>query len=114
MSKYLFNDPQDLAGAFRALSNQNRLQIFTRLAACCSSEDEAFAPDCTGPCMSDLVSDLGLAPSTVSHHVRELHHSGMICMAGRGQTVRCWVDPDVLQRLAKIFTRVCCRKAYPL
>jgi ArsR family transcriptional regulator len=98
MSKYLY-DPQRFAEIFKALSNPHRLKIFMRLAysreegAACNSDDQAC--ECAGV----LGKDLGIAQSTVSHHLKELHRSGLINMKRRGQSIECWVDPEVIDVL---------------
>ena len=88
---------------FGALSNQHRLAIFLRLEATCL-EDCSCTPDATlSTCVGDLGSELNIAPSTVSHHLKELHRSGLIRMERRGQKVECWVSPDILEALSKFF-----------
>jgi ArsR family transcriptional regulator len=47
---------------------------------------------------------LGIVPSTVSHHIKELRRAGLIRMERRGQKIECWVDPEVLKELAGFFS----------
>jgi SAM-dependent methyltransferase/DNA-binding transcriptional ArsR family regulator len=54
-------------------------------------------------CVGDLGRDLGIAPSTVSHHVKELHHAGLIRTERKGQTILCYVDPGVREEIARFF-----------
>ena len=96
MSNYDTLDIQRLADIFKALSNSNRLRIFMRLVS----------RDGTGPvylkdvgickCVGELGKGLGIASSTVSHHIKELHGVGLIRMERRGQNVECWVDHETL------------------
>ena len=103
MSNFHNDDAQRLADAFKALSNPHRLSIFMRLASCClpggTCNTEADMRECVGA----VGKNLGLAPSTISHHIKELHRAGLIRMKRRGQTVECWVDPETLYSLAKFF-----------
>jgi ArsR family transcriptional regulator len=102
MSNFRNEDPKLLADAFKALSNPHRLSIFTRLASCClpgGCNTEADMRECVGA----VGKNLGLAPSTISHHIKELHRAGLIKMKRRGQTVECWVDPETLDSLATFF-----------
>ena len=46
-------------------------------------------------CVGELGDGLELAPSTVSHHLKELRRAG--------QHVECWANPDALERLAEFF-----------
>ena len=60
-------------------------------------------------CVGDLAEGLDLAPSTVSHHIKELNSAGLIQTERAGQNVECWVDPNVLQGLSKFFREAeCC------
>jgi ArsR family transcriptional regulator len=103
MSNFRNDSSERLAGAFKALSNPHRLSIFMRLASCClpggacNTETEMYE------CVGKLGKDLGIAPSTISHHIKELYQAGLIKMRRRGQTVECWVDPNTLDDLAEFF-----------
>lgn len=103
MSNYRIKDPALLADAFKALSNPNRLQLFMRLAGCCRPGDVTQACD-VKTCVGDLTAGLDIAPSTVSHHLKELRQAGLIHMERRGKTMECWVDPFALAALADFFT----------
>lgn len=91
------------AQMFGALSNQHRLAIFLRLVATCLEECSCTPDAGLSTCVGDLGSELNIAPSTVSHHLKELHRSGLIRMERRGQKVECWVSPDVLKELCEFF-----------
>jgi ArsR family transcriptional regulator len=54
-------------------------------------------------CVGGLGRDLGLAPSTVSHHIKELREAGLIRVERRGQNIHCWIDSDVVRSLADFF-----------
>jgi ArsR family transcriptional regulator len=98
MSKYL-NDPQRFAEIFKALSNPHRLKIFMRLACSCAEGAACNSDDQICECVGVLGKDLGIAQSTVSHHLKELHRSGLIKMKRRGQSIECWVDTEILNEL---------------
>ncbi len=103
MSKYREADQQRVAAIFKALSNPHRLKIFLRLA-CCSvegSSDNADGQICE--CVGVLGKDLGIASSTISHHLKELYRADLIKMKRRGQHIECWVDPQVLETLSEFF-----------
>ena len=105
MSNYRDNQIKQFADIFKALSNPNRLRMFLHLVTCCvpgtigSFDAEAGVSACVG----DLGRDLKIVPSTVSHHIKELHRAGLIRMERRGQKIECWVDPQVLEDLASFF-----------
>lgn len=92
----------ELARKFRALANAHRIEIFTYLGAECfpgmpSTENEMRTT------VGDLAARLDIAPSTVSHHLRELREAGLIRMRRRGQNVECWVEPAVLREMSGFF-----------
>src|SRR4030042_5834591 len=103
MSNFRNDDAERLADAFKALSNPHRLSIFTRLASCCTPSEACGADADMRECVGAVGKNLGLAPSTISHHIKELHRAGLIKMRRRGQTVECWVDPETLDSLATFF-----------
>jgi ArsR family transcriptional regulator len=105
MSKYRNNEIERFAEIFGALSNPNRLQIFLRLLSCCTPgtvcETEAELHTCVG----EVGEGLGIAPSTVSHHLKELRQAGLIRMERHGQKAECSIDPETLQILADFFAQ---------
>jgi ArsR family transcriptional regulator len=103
MSNFRNNDSERLTHAFKALSNPHRLSIFTRLASCCTPGEACGVDADMRECVGAVGKNLGLAPSTISHHIKELHRAGLIKMKRRGQTVECWVDPETLDSLATFF-----------
>jgi ArsR family transcriptional regulator len=99
-------DADQTAARLKALSNPNRLRIFVQLtqscppAASCSADEQGMRR-----CVGELGQDLALAPSTVSHHIKELRQAGLIRVERRGQNIHCWIDADVLRSLADFFQR---------
>jgi len=105
MSNYRDDRIKHFADVFKALSNPNRLRMFLRLATCCvpGTVGSFDAGAGVSACVGDLGRDLQIVPSTVSHHIKELHRAGLIRMERRGQKIECWVDPQVLEDLASFF-----------
>ena len=102
MSNYQSIDLERYAGMFRALSNPHRLNIFMRLASCCSPGTDCDTDEIC-ECVGDVSKNLGISASTVSHHIKELSRAGLIRLRRRGQNIECRVDPETLDRLAMFF-----------
>jgi len=100
MSKSRKTDVERFAGYFQALSNPNRLRIFLRLVSCCPPGKKAPSHDGICACVGELGRDLGIVPSTVSHHVKELRQAGLIRMQRNGQNIECNVEQSALDDLA--------------
>jgi DNA-binding transcriptional ArsR family regulator len=86
----------ELARIFKALGDENRLAIFQliRERGGQSRTEEEIANT-----ISKIASEFDLSLSTVSHHIKELRNAGLIRCERRGQTVRCFADPETLQLL---------------
>ncbi len=105
MSKYEKEKLEEYSEIFKALANLNRLQIFMRLAACCEPGVACCAEDEMQRCAGNVGEDLGLAPSTVSHHLKELRRAGLIRMERQGKRVLCWAEPEVIQDLTDFLSQ---------
>ena len=75
------------------------------LAGCGSNNLLCCADDKARECIGDLGSNLGIAPSTLSHHMKELYRAGLIRTNRQGQRIECFVNPDVLDTLSQFFSR---------
>jgi ArsR family transcriptional regulator len=122
MPNFRKDDLGRFAAQFKALANLNRLRIFLRLVSCCEPGRACEVPNevarrdaskvagedtCEGACVGDLGADMGLAPSTVSFHIKELHQAGLIQMKRSGQRVECWIPSEVLETLSDFFSDCC-------
>ena len=94
------------AAMFKALSNPQRLRMFLRLATpCCAGG--ATRESTSSCCAGELGSALALAPSTVSHHLKELRQAGLMRVERKGQRINCWVSEDAVARLLTCFDGCC-------
>lgn len=100
MSNYEIVERQ--AERFKALGNPHRLAVFLRLLDCCAP-GTACSVEGARLCVGDLGRGLEIAPSTLSHHLRELARTGLVRTERRGKSVQCWVEPDILEELASFF-----------
>lgn len=103
MSNYTEFNPIELAESFKALSNPNRLQIYQRLLTCCTPGTICSADEVSGFCVGELGEGLMVAPSTLSHHIKELQRSGLIKTQRKGQNIECYVDAEKANLLKTFF-----------
>jgi ArsR family transcriptional regulator len=92
------------ASIFKALSNPHRLQIFNILTGCCDPGTLCSADEMMSCCVGDLDSQLNIASSTLSHHLKELHHAGLIEMQRNGKQVLCSINPSTLAEIITLFS----------
>lgn len=98
------NDVERYAQLFKALSSPHRLAIYRLLTSCCPPGTSCDL-DKASRCVGDLGDSLDIAASTVSHHLKELHHAGLIQMDRKGKQVMCRVDPKTLLELSNYFSQ---------
>jgi ArsR family transcriptional regulator len=90
------------ARMFSALSNPHRLRLFMRVFENMPPGTKRETDDSgVRDCQRDTARHFGLAPSTISHHVKELNDAGLIEMRRDGQRVTMWVDEDSVHFLAE-------------
>lgn len=85
---------QRMAAMFKALSNPHRLRIYVELASYCQDTVLSSPEEKMLNCQREFADSLGLAPSTVSHHFKELRLAGLIHMERNGKDIRFWVDQE--------------------
>lgn len=88
---------------FKALGNPHRLRVFRRLMSCCPPGTRCKVDTAMSFNVGELGEDLDIAPSTLSHHLKELNRAGLVSMERQGRHIQCRVDPDVLQQLVSFF-----------
>lgn len=89
------------AEAFAALGSEARLQIVRVLVRA--------APD--GLPVGALQARVGLAASTLSHHLKALGQCGLVTQERDGRSLICRADVERIEALAGYLTRECCADA---
>ncbi len=86
---------EDLDRVFKALASGQRREILRILS---ERGDDGCYP--TEVCACELTKELGLAPSTISHHMRQLIAVGLVHPQRRGLWVYYTLDREILARTA--------------
>lgn len=82
-------EARELAAAFRALGDPTRLQIVSLLLGAGGQ----------GLCVCDIVSNFPLGQPTISHHLKILKDTGLLCARKKGLWVYYSVNAERLSRL---------------
>jgi ArsR family transcriptional regulator len=100
----------ELLKALKALANESRLRMFEAIlnnqaqCSCCPENIGIFEFDKGGICCVDeIVERFGMAQSTISQHLKELHNAGLLERHKKAQWVYYTVNRKRLEELAEYF-----------
>ncbi|WP_277811941.1 ArsR/SmtB family transcription factor [Chromohalobacter canadensis] len=91
-------ETNDALKALSALAQRTRLAIFRHLVGV--GPDGAFA--------GDIAEALGVSPSTLSFHLKELAHAGLVYGEAHGRHVHYRADFSRMRGLVDYLTAHCC------
>lgn len=101
---------QELLKALKALGNESRLKMFETIlnnqaqCSCCSDNIGILEFEKGGICCVDeIVEKFGMAQSTISQHLKELHNAGLLERHKKAQWVYYTVNRKRLEELAEFF-----------
>jgi ArsR family transcriptional regulator len=97
---------EKFANIFKALSNPNRLRILLELTHCSVNGggfSASVAMDEVENCQQEFAKKLGLAPSTISHHFKELRQAGLLKIRREGKKLVVWVDAQAINSIKDLF-----------
>ena len=94
------NEPliQQLADCFAALGSESRLQIVRLLLTVYPG----------GMIVGQINEKLGIANSTLSHHLEKLKHENLVVVEREGTALRYKANADTLKKLLDFFMSECC------
>lgn len=88
-------DQRSLAKMFKALSNPNRLRLFTEIFEA-RGRYEGGGRGCF---LNSIMDRLNIQAPTVSHHLKELVEAGLVHTDREGKFVTCSVNPKAIEQL---------------
>ena len=99
----------DMADIFKALSNKSRLRIFEIIRE--GHRAKVRCPDRNRPtdipdeavCVCEILEEMNISQSTVSHHLKELRWAGLVEVFPRGRWAYYTIKPGVLEKIEKYF-----------
>lgn len=91
--------PQQVDAAFKALASEQRREILRMLAACSSTSGSACRTT-SDVCACKISERLGLAPSTISHHMAILRGAGLVSARKDGTWVHYALRREVVREVA--------------
>jgi len=89
------------ADMFTAMGTEARLKIMRLLLSA--------HPD--GIVVGDIGSELGIAPSTLSHHLEKLKNEDLVVVQREGTFLRCSANTETLQELLGFLYAECCTRS---
>lgn len=100
-------NPELAARQFKALADPTRLRILAFLRECGQRvmlECDGTCRIASGPAVGEVCCQFEQAPSTVSHHLKELRTAGLIQMQRSGKHVYCAVNEEAVMALARFLS----------
>ncbi|MFK7909737.1 MAG: ArsR/SmtB family transcription factor [Akkermansiaceae bacterium] len=89
----------EAADALSALAQPNRLEVFRLLVRCGEQ----------GICAGDIAGQLRIAKPTLSFHLKELSHAGLIISERDGRSIIYRLNIQGMSSLMQFLTEDCCQ-----
>ncbi len=88
-------DSKELSKIFKALSNENRLEIYKEIA---KLENIDYEQKCECS-ISELLSCLKIGAPTISHHLKELSNADLITTEKNGKYLMARINKETLEKI---------------
>ena len=92
-------DEIEIVEALSALAHQHRLRLFRLLVRAGSS----------GVPAGEIAEHVGISPTSLSFHLKELDHAGLVTSTRQGRFVYYAVRVEGMRQLLTYLTEDCCR-----
>lgn len=85
---------KELSKIFKALSNENRLEIYLEILKC---SEKSFEDDnCSGCFLTDIINKFNIGAPTISHHLKELSNAGLISTEKKGKFLIARINEELV------------------
>ncbi|HPS88013.1 MAG TPA: metalloregulator ArsR/SmtB family transcription factor [Spirochaetota bacterium] len=95
-------DIKRMTRIFKALSNENRLELFLEIL---KVNETCFETECTECFITDIMETLSIGAPTVSHHMKELTGAGLVITERKGKFLTARINDELIRELSDIFYR---------
>jgi len=94
-------DAKRMAKIFKALSNENRLELFLEIL---KINETCFETECTECFITDIMDTLSIGAPTVSHHMKELTNAGLVITERKGKFLTAKINDELIKEISGIFS----------
>lgn len=94
-------DIKRMTKIFKALSNENRLELFLEIL---KINETCFETECTECFITDIMDTLSIGAPTVSHHMKELTNAGLVITERKGKFLTAKINEELIKEMSEIFS----------
>jgi DNA-binding transcriptional ArsR family regulator len=94
-------DIKRMTKIFKALSNENRLELFLEIL---KINETCFETECAECFITDIMDTLSIGAPTVSHHMKELTNAGLVITERRGKFLTARINDELIREISEIFS----------
>ncbi|HBF36060.1 MAG TPA: transcriptional regulator [Firmicutes bacterium] len=91
---------KQLAKIFKALSNQNRLELYLQIV---KKTETSFTTDCECH-ISEIIGNFNIGAPTISHHLKELANAELIFTEKKGKYLVCKVNEALVKEVTDLLS----------
>jgi ArsR family transcriptional regulator len=89
---------KQLAKIFKALSNQNRLELYLQIV---KKNETSFETE-DGCALSEIMQNFNIGAPTISHHLKELSNAELVYTEKRGKFLVCKVNEALVNEVIEL------------